>query len=215
MTGTCRSCGGTFEVPTATREKFPGWTPPQCPDCYRGGNGGRSRGSGARTGTRRSREQHLTLDEVLETYDDGPTDGVFTDGSAIPNPGPGGWGAVWVVDDEVVAQDHGHDPDTTNNRMELVAIIRGIGLVPEGTAAVVHSDSRLAVDTLTSWAAGWERRGWTRKSGPIANLDLVKEAWALVQERPEIELRWVKAHAGNRWNEYADALATAWARAEL
>ena len=80
---------------------------------------------------------------------------------------------------------------------------------------VLHTDSRLAVDTLTSWAAGWERRGWRRKSGPIKNLDLVKEAWALVQARPAIELRWVKAHAGNRWNEYADSLATAWARDEL
>jgi ribonuclease HI len=116
---------------------------------------------------------------------------------------------------DVLAQDHGHDPDTTNNRMELTAIIHGIRLVPEGRPVTVHTDSRLAVDTLTKWAAGWERRGWKRKSGPIKNLDLVQEAWSLVQARPEVELRWVKAHDGNRWNEYADALATAWARDEL
>lgn len=152
---------------------------------------------------------------MLDRYADGPSTGVFTDGSSIPNPGPGGWGAVWVEDGEVVAQDHGHDPDTTNNRMELVAIIRGIQLVPEGRPVTVHTDSRLAVDTLTKWAAGWERRGWKRKTGPIKNLDLVKEAWALVQSRPEVELQWVKAHAGNLWNEYADSLATAWARDEL
>jgi ribonuclease HI len=152
---------------------------------------------------------------VLQRYTDGPDTGVFTDGSSIPNPGPGGWGAVWVEGGDVLAQDHGHDPDTTNNRMELTAIIHGIRLVPEGRPVTVHTDSRLAVDTLTKWAAGWERRGWKRKSGPIKNLDLVQEAWSLVQARPEVELRWVKAHDGNRWNEYADALATAWARDEL
>lgn len=198
-------------MPAAVAETYPGWVPPECSDCYGGGSGGGAR----RRRTASAREEHLTLLEVLETYDEGPDSGVFTDGSAIPNPGPGGWGAVWVRDGEVIAQDHGHDPDTTNNRMELTAIIRGIQLVPEGQPVVVHTDSRLAVDTLTSWAAGWERRGWKRKTGPIKNLDLVKEAWALVQARPEVELQWVKAHAGNRWNEYADSLATAWARDEL
>ena len=214
MTGTCRNCGRTFEVPAAVVEKYPGWTPPRCDDCY--GGGSKSGGGGAkRARGGGSREENMTLVEVLERYQDGPATGVFTDGSSIPNPGPGGWGAVWVEDGEVIAQDHGHDPDTTNNRMELVAIIRGIQLVPEGRPVTVHTDSRLAVDTLTKWAAGWERRGWKRKTGPIKNLDLVKEAWALVQARPEVELQWVKAHAGNLWNEYADSLATAWARDEL
>lgn len=196
-------------------EKYPGWTPPECNDCYRGGSG---RGDGRRSSGRAGGgggEEHLTIAEVLERYTDGPDTGVFTDGSSIPNPGPGGWGAVWVEGGDVLAQDHGHHPDTTNNRMELTAIINGIRLVPLGRAVTVHTDSRLAVDTLTKWAAGWERRGWKRKSGPIKNLDLVQEAWALVQERPEVELQWVKAHVGNRWNEYADALATAWARDEL
>lgn len=196
-------------MPPAVAERYPGWVPPECSDCYGGGSGS----SPARAASRQ--EEHLTLVEVLETYDAGPDTGVFTDGSSIPNPGPGGWGAVWVEDGEVIAQDHGHEPDTTNNRMELTAIIRGIQLVPEGRPVTVHSDSRLAVDTLTQWAAGWERRGWKRRTGPIKNLDLVKQAWALVQARPEVELQWVKAHVGNRWNEYADSLATAWARDEL
>ena len=222
MTAVCEECGTSFEVPASTREKYPGWTPPKCGDCFRGGRGSSGRGSArARTGSsgssgsRRGVEDHLTIAEVLERHTDGPSSGVFTDGSAMPNPGPGGWGAVYVVDGDVVAQEHGHEPDTTNNRMELRAIIEGIRLVPQGRGAVLHTDSRLAVDTLTQWAAGWERRGWKRRTGPVENLDLVKEAYALVTERPEIELRWVKAHAGNRWNEYADALATAWARDEL
>lgn len=206
-------------MPAATQETFPGWVPPRCPSCF-SGSGSRSSGGGGRSRARGTRpsggvEEHLTIADVLERYHDGPDTGLFTDGSSIPNPGPGGWGAVWVEGGEVLAQDHGHHPDTTNNRMEFTAILRGVQLVPAGRPVVVHTDSRLAVDTLTQWAAGWERRGWTRKSGPIKNLDLVKEAYALLQERPEVELRWVKAHAGNRWNEYADALATAWARDEL
>lgn len=149
---------------------------------------------------------------MLERYSGGPDSGVFTDGSASPNPGPGGWGAVYVVDGELVAQDHGHEPHTTNNRMELRALLAALELVPEGTPAVVYSDSNLAVRTITEWAAGWQRRGWKRRTGPVENLDLVKPLYAGYAARPELELRWIKAHAGNRWNEYADALASTWLR---
>ena len=152
---------------------------------------------------------------MLDRYQDGPDSGVFTDGSASPNPGPGGWGAVYVVDGEVVAQAHGHDPDTTNNRMELVALLKGIDLVPEGTPATLYSDSNLAVRSVTEWAAGWAKRGWRRKTGPVENLDLVRPLYEALQARPELRVQWIKAHAGNRWNEYADSLATAYAREEL
>ena len=108
-----------------------------------------------------------------------------------------------------------HEPDTTNNRMELRALVAALDLVPEGTPARIYTDSNLAVRTLTEWAAGWERRGWRRKTGPVENLDLVRPLYERVSARPELELKWIKAHAGNRWNEYADALATAWAREEL
>ena len=66
-----------------------------------------------------------------------------------------------------------------------------------------------------SWAAGWERRGWRRKTGAIKNLDLVKELYFKLQSRSELELRWIKAHDGSLWNEYADSLANAWRRSEL
>ena len=215
---TCATCGASFAVPSRVRERYPGWTPRQCPSCYRGpgGDTGRERRAehaGGRAAA--SAEGRLTVDEVLARYHDGPDTGVFTDGSAVPNPGPGGWGAVWVVDGEVRARDHGHQEQTTNNRMELTALHRGIELVPEGTAARVHSDSNLAVRTVTEWAAGWQRRGWRRKTGPVENLDLVRPLFELVRARPEIEVVWIRAHAGNRWNEYADALATAWLRDEI
>jgi ribonuclease HI len=66
------------------------------------------------------------------------------------------------------------------------------------------------VSTVNEWAAGWEARGWRRRSGPIANLELVKRLYALARARPHVELRWIKAHDGSRWNEYADALASAY-----
>ncbi len=159
-----------------------------------------------------------TTAEVLARFSDGPQSGVFTDGSCAGNPGPGGWGVVYVRDGEVVQQLHGHDPDTTNNRMELTAIIEGLRLLPvgrEGEVVPVFSDSRLVVDTLTKWAAGWERLGWRRSTGPVANVELVREAYALARERPNAHIQWIRAHDGSLWNEYADALATAYLRPEV
>ena len=146
--------------------------------------------------------------DVLLHYTDGPKTGVFTDGSCEGNPGPGGWGAVWVEDDRIVEERGGSDPATTNNRMELAAMIAGLRMLPAEAEITLYSDSNLCVQTVNQWAAGWEKRGWRRKAGPIANLELVKELWALAQARPGVKIQWIKAHDGSRWNEYADALAT-------
>lgn len=220
---TCERCGDTFELSADVRERYPGWVPSLCRDCYGSeagpGSGAGSRGSSSRRrgGARRSGpvEENLTVSQVLDRYDAGPDTGVFTDGSAHPNPGPGGWGAVYVIQDEVVAEAHGHDPETTNNRMELTALLEGTELVPEGTAATLFTDSRLCVDTITKWAAGWEQRGWKRKTGPVENLDLVRPLFERFQARPELSIAWVPAHQGYRWNEYADALSTAYRRDEV
>jgi len=214
---TCDSCGSSFTLSETILGRYPGWTPRQCRDCRDSGATPAARGgiaAGAVRGGRKrpSVEENLTVAEVLAKYADGPADGVFTDGSCEPNPGPGGWGAVYVVGGEVVDQAHGQEPMTTNNRMELTALIQGVLLVPVGTPAVVYSDSRLVIDTLTKWAASWERNGWKRKTGPVQNLELVQEAYALVAARPELRLEWIAAHAGSRWNEYADALSTAYRR---
>jgi ribonuclease HI len=152
----------------------------------------------------------------MATFHDGPQTGVFTDGSSEGNPGPGGWGAVLVVDGQVVAQDYGSEPHTTNNRMELTAMIAGLKMLPSDTDADVYTDSELVVNILTKWAEGWKARGWTKKSsGPIANLELVKEAYELSRQKPNAHIRWIKAHSGYRWNEYADSLATAYRRETL
>lgn len=221
----CATCGESFSLPQHVVDRHPGWTPRTCRSC-RDGRGNRSPLAGgderrnASSRRRASRgttlvEENLTLAQVLDKYTEGPTDGVFTDGSANPNPGPGGWGAVYVVGGEVVEQAHGHEPHTTNNRMELTALIAGFDLVPPGTATTVYTDSRLCVDTITKWAVGWERRGWRRKGGEVLNLDLVKALYERAQARPELRLQWIPAHNGARWNEYADSLSTAYLRAEL
>jgi len=154
----------------------------------------------------------LSPEEVLERYTSGPKTGVFTDGSCEGNPGPGGWGYVWVEDDAILAQDSGHDHATTNNRMELVALIEAYRRLPEETEITVYSDSQLCVKTVNEWAPGWERRGWKRKTGPIANLELVQSLYALARGHPKVRLQWIRAHDGSRWNEYADALATTYLR---
>lgn len=219
----CTTCGEPVVVAPEQAAKYPGWTPRECSRCWRAARaGGSARAGGRRSsgggGGRRGAtlvEENLTTAQVLVRYTGGPDDGLFTDGSASPNPGPGGWGAVHVVDGEVVGSAHGHDPDTTNNRMELQAIASGLDMVPEGTPVTVYSDSKLAVQTLTQWAHGWAKAGWKRKSGPIKNLDLITPLFEVVNGRPEVSFQWIAAHAGNRWNEYADSLSTAYLRDEV
>lgn len=185
---TCQTCSEEFSLPQHILDRYPGWSPKECRSC---------RDAGPASG-----------EPVPSGYD--PQTGVFTDGGCVPNPGPGGWGAVYVVDGVIVGEAHGHEPDTTNNRMELTALIEGARLVPEGTAMPVFSDSNLAVRTINEWAAGWESRGWKRKTGPVENVDLVRAAFTAYRKRPELDLKWIKAHVGFTWNEYADQLANRW-----
>jgi len=172
----------------------------------------RGRSAAARAGT--TPGGALTRAQVLERYHDGPQSGVFTDGSCSGNPGPGGWGAVHVRNGEILAERHGADPSTTNNRMELTALIEGLLLLDPDEPGDLYTDSRLIVDTVTKWAAGWERRGWRRKDGPVKNLELVQRAYRLTKEHPHVRIQWIRAHDGSLWNEYADALATVYLRDE-
>jgi ribonuclease HI len=216
-TYTCKTCGEDFTVPQAALDKFPGWVPRVCLKCRNRTPGAKKSAKKKKTSRPRTRtaELNLPLAEVRQRFSGGPQSGMFTDGSAQPNPGPGGWGVVHVVDGEVVDQRHGHEPQTTNNRMELMALIEGFQMVPADAELDVFTDSQLCVNIVTKWAAGWKRNGWRRKSGPIKNLELVQKLYALHLDRPGLRLQWIQAHDGSLWNEYADALATAWARDEL
>ena len=155
------------------------------------------------------------LDQVMAKHRDcGPQTGIFTDGSCEPNPGPGGWGVVAVSGGEVQWQVRGASSGkTTNNRMEMSAIIAALRRVPatapRSEQHVIYTDSNLCVNTLNSWAKKWEANGWRRSDGEVKNVDLVREAYELKQARPGVEIRWQKGHAGTTWNEYADRLAGA------
>ena len=211
----CQECGESFDLPQSSLDKYPGWEPKYCRK-HSKSKGAKSSGSSSPRGgrTRRSAagEENLTVAQVLEKYSEGPADGIFTDGSSVPNPGPGGWGAVWVENGQVRESRHGYDPDTTNNRMELTGLIEAYKLLPEDAEVTLYTDSRLCVDTITQWAPNWERKGWKKKGGEIKNLELVKELLALSRSHPACSMEWIAAHSGNRWNEYADSLAVAWRR---
>ena len=231
---TCQVCGAEFSVPEAALKKYPSWTPQRCLRCKRDAQP-RVSGSQRRGATARPAKPAMpaaisphgpsaagpaeplptgdpALDEklrvVLQRYSSGPDEGVFTDGGSSGNPGPGGWGAVYVRSGTIVGQEFGRDADTTNNRMELSALIAGYGLIGPDDEVTIWTDSQLCVNTVNSWAAGWERRGWRRKDGPIKNLELVKEVYALAGARPRARLCWLAGHNGARWNEYVDTLAT-------
>jgi ribonuclease HI len=214
----CQTCGNEFDVRQDVLDRYPGWTPRQCLDCRNAA--GRAQASsrpqskpGRAPSTTKRRD--LTVTEVLDSFTEGPDTGVFTDGASEGNPGPGGWGAVYVVDGEVRDEARGSEPHTTNNQMELTALIAGLRMVPSDASVTVYTDSQLVVNIVTKWADGWKSRGWTKSSpGPIANLDLVKEAHSLYRQRPGVKIEWIRAHTGYRWNEYADALATSYRRAQ-
>lgn len=207
----CQECNAPFDVPQAALDKYPGWKPRFCREHSPQKGARKKPGRKPRSA---AREENLTLAQVLEKYSDGPQTGLFTDGSSVPNPGPGGWGAVWVEDGEIRAEIAGEDPQTTNNRMELTALIEGYRLLPADAETTLYTDSRLCVQTINEWAPRWEAKGWKKKGGPIKNLELVQELLRLDRGHEGCRIEWIAAHAGNLWNEYADSLATAWMRSE-
>lgn len=131
---------------------------------------------------------------------------IWTDGACSGNPGPGGWGALLVAGNnrkELL----GGDPDTTNNRMELMAAIEALNALKKPSAVTLHTDSTYVKDGLTKWIHGWKRNGWkTAAKKPVKNQDLW-QALDAACARHEIKWVWVKGHAGDEGNEIADELA--------
>ena len=133
---------------------------------------------------------------------------VYTDGGADPNPGPGGWGVVLLGTNHQVRELKGGEAYTTNNRMELTAAIRALEALKSRCRVRMFTDSQYLRKGITQWLAGWVAQGWRRKTGELQNEDLWRRLAELVVEH-EIHWSWVRGHAGNRWNERADQLATA------
>ena len=137
---------------------------------------------------------------------------LYTDGACSGNPGPGGWGCILSYLG-IKKELSGGEPSTTNNRMELTAVIRGLQALKEPCVVELYTDSRYVLDALQKgWARGWQKRGWIKSDKqPALNPDLWEELLRLT-ETHTMRYHWVKGHADNPGNERCDALAVAESR---
>ena len=131
---------------------------------------------------------------------------MWTDGACKGNPGVGGWG-VWMRSGTHERELFGGEEDTTNNRMELTAVIEGLRAIKRPCTVILNIDSQYVMKGMTSWLAGWKRNGWrTADKKPVKNADLWQRLDAAVN-RHTVRWHWVRGHAGHDLNERADALA--------
>lgn len=138
---------------------------------------------------------------------------IFSDGSSLGNPGPGGWGTI-VTHGNTVTELGGHEVKTTNNRMEMTAVIRGLAFLAEQKVdgkIIVNTDSQYLINGITKWVHGWQASGWmTKNKMPVLNKDLWQTLLAATEDR-EIDWRYVEGHAGIPGNERVDSIATSFA----
>ncbi len=131
---------------------------------------------------------------------------IFTDGACKGNPGPGGWGAI-LMSGLNEKELYGYDPQTTNNRMEMMAVIQALEALKKPCDVSLNVDSQYVLQGMTEWIRGWKARGWkTADKKPVKNDDLWKRLDAACAPH-KIKWTWVKGHAGNEYNERADQLA--------
>ncbi len=136
---------------------------------------------------------------------------VITDGACIGNPGPGGWASILRYKDWK-RETWGSDPNTTNNRMELTAAVRGLSLLNEACEVEIVTDSTYVKNGITKWIHGWKRNGWvTASKQPVVNQDLWQELHRL-NEKHKTRWTWTKGHASHEDNNRCDELATRAAR---
>jgi ribonuclease HI len=131
---------------------------------------------------------------------------IYTDGACKGNPGPGGWGAL-LRSGTQEKEMFGGEPVTTNNRMELMAVIAALEALKRASVAVVYTDSQYVQKGISEWIHGWKARGWmTAAKAPVKSADLWKRL-DLAAQAHTVEWRWVRGHSGHPENERADALA--------
>ena len=131
---------------------------------------------------------------------------VYTDGACKGNPGPGGWG-VWMVSGQHQKEMWGGETLTTNNRMELMAVIQALTALKRRCSVIIYTDSQYVRKGITEWITGWKRKGWkTADNKPVKNADLWQQLELAAAEH-QVDWRWVKGHSGDPGNERADGLA--------
>ncbi len=133
---------------------------------------------------------------------------IYTDGGCNPNPGPGGWAAILLEPGQPPRELSGAEPKTTNNQMELRAAIEALRALPEPRQIEFYTDSQYLRQGITEWLPKWERNGWRRGKAELKNRELWQTLTAETK-RHRIHWHWTKGHAGNKWNERADRLASA------
>lgn len=130
---------------------------------------------------------------------------LWTDGSASPNPGPGGFAVIEVVENEGQPVVLGREKNSTNIRMEGLALIAAMEFAGED-GCEIHTDSEFWINVLTKWVDSWKARGWRKSRGEIMNLDIVKKMYELYHKYP-VKLVWERGHVGTKFNEMADEWA--------
>lgn len=131
---------------------------------------------------------------------------IYTDGACLGNPGRGGWGAILIYN-EHQKKISGGEKDTTNNRMEMRAVIEALKMLKKSAPATIYTDSKYVMDGITKWIFSWKKNSWrTADRKPVKNADLWQELDEEVSKH-QIEWIWVKGHAGNHYNELVDELA--------
>ena len=141
---------------------------------------------------------------------------VFTDGSSLGNPGPGGWGAIVVMrtDQSSVIELGGHNKKTTNNRMELTAAAQALAKISSGSSVTIYTDSSYLINGITKWISGWKRNGWqTKTKDDVLNKDIWQEIDAAISGKT-IVWKYVGGHIGVAGNERCDEIATKFAAEE-
>lgn len=149
---------------------------------------------------------YMPLDEFFSTVSNSEPIHVYTDGACSGNPGPGGWGAI-IIQGNKEYELSGSEPNTTNNRMEMMAAIQALEKIPQDYSILLFTDSKYLKDGITLWIHNWKKRDWkTVDKKPVKNQDL----WQKLDElclKHKIIWNWVEGHAGHKENEHADLLA--------
>jgi ribonuclease HI len=142
---------------------------------------------------------------------------IYTDGSSLGNPGPGGWGSVFIINEKIIHELGGGEKNTTNNRMELMAVIETLKYITKNHKkdnVTIFADSNYVLSGITSWIHNWEKNGWrTANKKQVMNQDLWKELIELIRSYDN-KINWqkVKGHSGHIHNDRADEIATTYAR---